>query len=144
MTSRQAIAFRGELVPQAPNDEPAEVMLARLQAARRPSRRGSAKQCRPSMADPTAPVRIELPDDVALFAAYGASLFVACQLQHSLGTVYAMSFGDWRAGSLPRVHEKMLETFEATLGQTKNLALEFLPRPLRDDVELAVQLRNYI
>lgn len=42
-----AKAFRGELVPQDPNDEPASVLLARIKAARasepKPARRGGRR-----------------------------------------------------------------------------------------------------
>lgn len=40
-------AFRGELVPQDPNDEPADALLARLRAAApadKPTRRGRTRE----------------------------------------------------------------------------------------------------
>jgi len=88
--------------------------------------------------------RIEVPADVVMFSAYGAVLFVGCQLQHVLGEVYAMHFEDPRDGSLPRVDEKARKAFDATLGTAKTMALPHIPEELRLDIEIAVDLRNYI
>jgi hypothetical protein len=81
-----------------------------------------------------------------VFAAYGMCLFGGAQLQHVLGTVYALTFDDPRSGSAPRVDEKLLESFDATLGALNRLAAaaNAIPPDLVDDVEAAVRLRNYV
>lgn len=70
--------FRGELVPQDPNDEPAAALLDRIRAARaaeptapKRSRPAGAKRCAPTTAEPTnghAAVRRDEPLDLVIAA----------------------------------------------------------------------------
>ena len=62
-----AKAFRGELVPQDPNDEPASVLLERLAATRRAARQAEAGAGKPSRR--SRPKAAANPDQLPLDAA---------------------------------------------------------------------------